>query len=304
MLLPNFLIIGTPKAGTTSLYSYLNQHPDVFMPSVKEPGFLLLDGHTLTGTATHAVEHPLTYAVTTVEHYQSLFDAVTTETAIGEASGSYLSSKRAVDGIKKHIPHARLIASLRNPIDRAYSHYQMWANLGRDSLTFAEAIDAEPLEPVARDEWIPLERRHLRHGFYYQHLKRYLDHFPREQMHIILFDDLNRDPAGVTKATFRFLGIDDGFTPDTSIKLNKTGSPKNRLLHHLLHSRNPIRQTIKTLLPDRISSPLYHRIRNANLRPTPSQLTPEIRAHLIDIFREDILKLQDLIERDLSEWLC
>ena len=172
MTMPNFFIVGAQKAGTTSLYYYLKQHPQIYMSPRKEPHFF--EGMHWDFYRPGRMALP----VTDLADYQALFEGVTDEKAIGEASASYLYSPKAPTLIKRSIPYARLIAILRNPADRAYSNFLHCVRAGRESIVdFAEALRVE--EGRIKGNWGPLWH-YKQKGFYYAQVKRYLDTFGRD----------------------------------------------------------------------------------------------------------------------------
>src|SRR5712671_4108920 len=176
MTLPNFLIIGAAKAGTTSLHHYLRQHPDVFM-SPREPRYYA-----------RQEADAVSPVVWTREDYERLFDGVTTEHAIGEASPQYLNHPSAPDEIAADLPDVKLIVSLGNPADRAYSSY-----LGRLIAGGERRTADEALRPGAYD----FER-----SLYYASLSRFFERFDRKRIKVILFDDLIRDAHAVVRDLF------------------------------------------------------------------------------------------------------
>ena len=297
MIMPNFLIIGAAKAGTTSLYGYLEQHPQVYMSSIKEPRFFALEGEKLDfrGPA-QSINHT---SVTTLAEYSQLFQEVTSQTAIGEASTVYLSHPKAPERIKHYIPDVKLIAILRDPSERAFSSYLHLVRDGYETLSFAEALEAEASR--IKDNWQPLWYYKER-GFYYQQLQRYFEIFAPEQIEIYLYEDLAKDSTGVIQNITRFLEVDDTFAPDLERK-NVSGIPKNRLVQNLLTRKNPLKSVLKPLLPESLRQSVIQNISKRNLGAKPT-LSPQMRQHLIAIYREDILKLQELIQRDLSSWLA
>ena len=305
MTMPNFLIIGAMKSGTTSIYYYLKQHPQIYMSPVKEPNFFALEGEKLefNGPEGQAVVNGwiCEEATTTVEEYRALFLGASNESAIGEASPWYLYSPEAPDRIRRYIPEAKLIAVLRNPADRAYSAFLQFVRDGREPLKdFAQALEAEEERKRKNWKWI----WHYRNmGFYYTQLKRYYDIFEREQIRVYLYEDLIDDPIGVLRDIFRHLGVDDTFTAlDTSRRLNVSGIPKSRALFTLMNRPNPVKAFLKPLFPKRLHRHISMAIQNINLLEPPP-LRQEVRRELIKVYRQDILKLQDLIQRDLSGWL-
>jgi Sulfotransferase family len=299
MTMPNFLIIGTAKSGTTALYNYLKQHPQVYMSSVKEPKFFAYEGEKLDfrGPGDRVANSSV---VTDIEAYRALFAKASGETAVGEASPLYLYIPKARERIRHHVPEAKLIAILRNPAERAYSHFSQMVRDGREPLDdFSQALRAE--EERIRDNWA-FGWHYKRMGFYHAQLERYFDAFGREQIKVYLYEDLKTDPVGVLGETFRFLGVDDAFVPDISLKHNVSGIPKSQALHAFIRQSHPIKSVFKPFVPEGLRLRLKTSLRNRNLRQPPP-LSPEARKELAEAYREDILKLQGLIRRDLSTWL-
>ena len=298
MTMPNFLIIGTAKAGTTSLHRYLSQHPEIYMSPNKEPRFFAFDGENLDPQ--HPIHHK---TITNLEAYQALFDAVSHEKAIGETSPAYLVEPKAPVRIQHYIPEAKMIAVLRNPAERAYSHFLHLIKHNYEPChDFGIALQKE--DDLRIGPWSP-RHDYLLFGFYYKNLKRYFEMFDRGQFKIFLFEDLKSDPTALLQKIFRFLEVDDTFIPDVSLHHSVSGIPKSRALHNLLSGYNPVRSFMKPFLRPFISKDLQERLeywlKIRNLQKP--QLSQEIRNFLIDIYREDILNLQELIQVDLSEWI-
>ena len=299
--MPNFLIIGAAKAGTTSMWHHLEQHPQVYMHPKKQLNFFALEGENLNFRGKGPRDTTL-HSVTTIEAYRAQFSEVTNEMAVGEASNLYLYNPRAAQRIRHYLPDVKLIAILRHPADRAYSRFLHLVRLGREPISdFARALDEE--EARIRDHWWP-DFHYLRMGLYHEQLKRYFDLFAREQIKVYLQEDLRSDPFSVLRDVFGFLEVDDAFTPDTTIKYNVSGVPKSKGLHLLLRKLRGARPFVEPLLPEKQRQRIL-RIASAahNRNLVKPRLTPEVRARLIEGYREDTLRLQDLIQRDLSAWL-
>ncbi|PLS83629.1 MAG: sulfotransferase [Actinobacteria bacterium] len=302
MTMPNFLVIGAGKAGTTSLYYYLDQHPEVYMSPVKEPKFFALEGGVpdYRGPGDREVWSSGTNrAISDPREYEALFDGVSGEKAIGEASPGYLCNAGVPGRIKRYVPDVRLVAVLRDPAERAYSAYLHMLRDGREQLGFAEALGEE--ERRTREGWAP-GWQYTREGFYYRNLKRYFELFDRGRIRIYLYEELRADPLGLMREVFGFLGVDEAFVPDISMRHNASGIPKSALLVSLITRRNPLKTVLKPLLPKGLRRRISVGIQNRNLTPAPP-LPPEVRKELVELYREDILALQDLIGRDLSKWL-
>jgi hypothetical protein len=306
MTMPNFLIIGAAKSGTTALYEHLKQHPQIFMSWLKEPHFFAFEGEKprFQGPGDQDLYNHI--VVDDVEDYRSLYQGVSEEIAIGEASANYLYLLRARDRIRHYVPEAKLIAVLRNPAERAYSSFlHMTRDLREPSDDFAQALEAE--QERIQNNWGPIW--HYKHaGFYYEQLKRYYEAFGAEQIKVYLYEDLIDNPIGLQADIYRFLGVDDAFVPDVSARYNVSGAPKNKQLHALhtfLMRPHPLKSILKPLLPSGLRRRLLERtvneIRNRNLAKPPFPI--EVRRQLIETYREDIRRLQVLIQRDLSKWL-
>ena len=293
MTMPNFLIIGAQKAGTTSLYYYLEQHPQVYMSPRKEPHFF--EGTEMDFRGPGRKIRP----VTNPDEYQALFDGASTETAIGEASASYLYSPRSPTLIRKNIPDAKLIVVLRNPADRAYSNFLHMVRVGREPVTdFGRALAAE--EGRKSEGWGPLWHYGSK-GYYHEQLERYFDTFGEERILVHLYEDLRSHPFEVLRRTFAFLGVDEGFAPDISRDHNPSGLPKNPALYKLikrLASHTTLGSGLARLLPDGARRRVERRILS---KPPP--MDPAVRRQLMGRYREDILNLERLIGRDLGAWL-
>lgn len=275
------MIIGAHKAGTSSLSYYLSQHPDIFMPLLKEARFFAYDQNN----PDHRRKVPQVFPVATLEEYERLFDGVKKERAIGEATPEYLCSPIAATYIKKHIPQAKLIAILRNPIDRAYSGYQMEVRSKRLQ---------GPLPPKSFNE----NERWIKTSFYFNNLKRYFDNFSSSQIQVFIFEDMVSDVLGTVKEIFQFLEVDDAFVPSITVK-NSGGVIKHKQLHKLLRDRRSFR-IIKPFIPYRLRT-IVHNLRNKCREKAPP-LPKEMREQLAELYRADIERLEELLNKDLSIW--
>jgi hypothetical protein len=244
---------------------------------------------------------PYTYPVTSLEQYLTLFNDVKGENAIGEASPMYLNSPIAAARIKSSIPDVKLVASLRNPVDRAYSHYLMYYRQGKTKAPFIDAFrNIEAAESCCQ--------HYVRTSFYAEKLKRYFDLFDRSQIKLIFLEDLQKNSISVIRELFQYLEVDETFVPEISKVHNLGGIPTSRTLHSLarygfLPPRMYYRMSamLKPLVPRFMVNFRRKMMRMSLDKPPP--MAPEIRQQLIDFYREDILKTQELIQKDLSSWL-
>jgi hypothetical protein len=300
--LPNFLIISPGKSGTNALYHYLEQHPEIYMSPVKEPRFFALEGRepdSFQGPGDREIMSRGT--ATTLEDYQALFAGVSGEKAIGEATVTYLHVPGAAARIKHYVPEVRLIAVLRNPVERAYSAYLRKVLTGREPLGFSEALEEE--EERIQNNWAP-GWQYKRVGFYHAHLTRYYELFDAEQIRVYLYEDLEEDPVGTTQSIFRFLEVNDAFVPDISVRYDDDLSvvPRSHTLHTFVGKPNALKSALKPLVPRGLRRRISANLHRGNLKGAPP-MAQEVREELTEAYREDIIKLEGLIGRDLSGWL-
>lgn len=311
--LPNFFIVGAAKGGTTSLQNYLSQHPQVYMSPIKETNFFsqadmradlfnreyrmdtTLDiEHYLTGTMERSVHIA---NVERWEDYVRLFRNVKDEKARGEASTSYLYCPSTAERLSNTIPDARIVMILRNPIDRAYSHYLM-------NLRLAKTLETEFIREVETDfhraerGW-GISRLYLELGLYSEQVERYCAHFPAERVHIIIYDDYRSQPLETIAALCKFLGIDERDDLDLSQEYNSAGVPRFRRLNYILTQAGVI-NAIKRIVPDSVKNGIKTLLYSSSNIP---RMSSSDRAHLADFYREDIKQLSTLLGRDLSFWL-
>jgi hypothetical protein len=309
--LPNFFIVGAPKAGTTSLYNYLAQHPDIYMSPIKEPCHFSTEIRPENfseemgpgfESAVRAQKEYLQGLMTEQRFggigiewidYLKLFLNVTRETAIGEASVLYLWSKTAAENIRSKVPHARILMILRDPVSRAFSEYREAISAGALRCSFRKYLEV-CLRRNDTDKlslyWPVLET-----GLYYGGVKRYLDRFPRENICIFLYEDYQGEQARVLTEIFRFLRVDSGFVADLS---ERHLVPRFIAVNHFL-KKHGVWQLVTKLSPRRLRSFLTKLIVRPGSAVDPS---PADREFLLHYYRSDIEKLASLLGRDLSAW--
>mgnify|MGYP006096345499 FL=1 len=296
--LPNFLIVGAAKSGTSSLHNYLNQHSEVFMPSynlegmkVKEPRFLIKD----------LVKHRLHNGVWTWEEYKSLFGDVIDEKAIGESTVLYLYYyKDAIKNIKEKLGNdVKIIIMLRNPADRAYSAFQHVSRGFKEQNSFEKSLEMEDGRLEREGNLTPMVM-YKDMGLYHEMVKAYQENF--KDVHIVIYDDFRDDTESEMKKTYQFLGISDNKDIDYETRHNVGGKRwKNDKLKHLLMRKNTIKSIFKKIIP----KGLRRGIRN-NLVSVSTNKVPPMKDHtrimLNDFFREDVKQLSTLLNRDLTHW--
>jgi hypothetical protein len=299
--LPNFFLIGAAKAGTSSLQAYLQQHPQIFMSTPKEPGFFALEGSE--GPVFRRPDGSVVpvQVVRDLASYRALFRDAGDARIVGDASTRYLFDESTPRRLRERVPEARIVAVLRQPVDRAYSHYLYFRFHGHEILpSFTDAFWAEE-ERVARGLGAVWSYRSI--GFYAPQLARYFAQFPREQIKIYLYDDWRSDPERMIADLFRFLGVSDGFVPDMRVRHRPGGIARVPGLRRAMASeRGLARRLARAVVAPSWRPRVGALIDRWNAARPP--LPQAIRRELTEVYRDDILALQGLLGRDLSGWLA
>ncbi len=293
--LPNFLIIGAMKAATTSLYTYLKQHPEVFMTSIKEPKFF----NNIEKRIDFKPQGKGLKKISTIEQYHSLFINVKSEIAIGEASPSYIFDEECSVLIHKYIPETKIIAILRQPVERAYSNFLHAKRSGKEKkLSFEAAFEEKDKRKDNEDP----KHYYMQKGYYTEQLDRYYKLFPKKNIKILLFDEVIKNPTAASQEIFKFLKVNSSFIPDTRKKENVSGTPNGMLgwiimkfrYYNLMPDIN-----FRLYLPDSIIT----RITKLAYKKT-SPLNKNLRSRLTNKFyKTEILNLEKMINKDLRHWL-
>lgn len=292
---PNFLIVGAAKAGTTALYYYLKQHKDIGFPNLKEPKYFssynLKFPHNGVGDA--SVDK---YAIRDWEEYLELFKGLKGHKRIGEASPDYLFyHKQTAPLIKEKLGDIPIIIILRNPIKRAFSAYMYSKRDSRELLSFREAVDAE--ECRLKENW-DFIWGYKKGGLYFEQLKTFLTIFTNVK--IIFQEELKTDTNKVLKDVHSFLGVDDKFVTETSVKHNESGLPNNFISKFLLSRNNIISTTIRVGLKVMIPRRILEKVASRSLKK--AVILEEDITYLKPYFYNDICNLERLINKDLSSW--
>lgn len=290
MTLPNFLIIGAPRCATTSLYHYLGSHPEIFMSPIKEPRYFI-----------YADIPTDIQAITSLEDYKKLFSGVENERMIGEATPTYIGRPNVPQKIKALIPDCKMIVTLRNPVERTISHYKLRVNEGKENRSLDEVIAHETqFLPIIN---APLDTYAITFSFYHAHLSRFLEVFPREQLHIELLDDFTRDTQSVLKRIYEFLGVSTDYLPEATNIYNKHQGSRSKTVSRVISEDSPLKRFLQNALPTPLKIMIRNTIHRLNAKNVEIVIHEETLKELHKLFREDTLKLQDLLGRDLSHWL-
>lgn len=295
---PDFLLIGAPKAGTTALYKALSRHPEIHASDEKEPRFFAFrgarpdfggpGGKTIANTIVHEQAD-----------YLALFADCPPGRITGEASTAYLHSEEAPREAAACVPGARIVAVLRHPVDRAYSQ---WLHLTQEGLETERDFETAWRLGAKRldDGWPPLWGYRER-GFYGRQLQRWLDHFPREQVLVLFYEEWLEEPDHTLARVCRHLGVDDASLPRVTRENVSSRQPRWKWLHHRMVGNNAIRRLAQNVLPLAVRDAITWTVTSVNLRPGP-RLDPKLRDLLAAEYLDDLALLERLIRADLSRW--
>jgi hypothetical protein len=279
--LPAFVLVGVPRAGTTSLYHYLGQHPQVDVSPVKEVNFLAYPGEEAARTGTPWLRFP----VTTLTGYERLFAGSSGRVGV-DFSASCFRSPVAIERIRRYVPDAGLLVVLRDPVARAYSAYLNQTGKGYESRPAEVAL-------------VPGQRA-VDNGFYAEPLARFLEAFGPERVRVWLFDDLAGQPRDTMAEVFGHLGVDRDFPLDLRTVYNRASVSRSPVLAHALPGYGT-RRALSRVLPARLAPPVRRAWRTLRV-PAPPLPAP-VAERLRRLYTPDILRTQELLARDLSGWL-
>jgi Sulfotransferase domain len=290
--LPDFVIIGAAKSGTTTLYEYLCRHPQIFMSTPKEPDFFSVEANYELG----------------LDSYTSLFEAAEPHQICGEASTTYSRWQQhpnAAERLARTLPNAKLIYIMRHPVDRAYSFYvhRLKGSRYKPELAVSKTFE----------ETIQQQSEFLDSSYYWEQIERYLQFYPRESFLFLLMDDLIQNPDRVIKQTLEFIGVDPQYDSGqaTPIVANKASDNPEWFVRQQLTAplKNiPGIQQIKSLIPKDLRDRVYQVLKQwkykswAETQYRPPAMLPETRQTLLDKFRQPNQQLAEFLDRDLSHW--
>ncbi len=311
---PNFFLVGAPKAGSTSLYYHLRQHPDIYMSPMKEPSYFSFElrpenyAPAFKARALQVVERTQQYLrgpmtevspggmVTDWQDYRRLFAAAGAQHAVGEASVCYMVSHTAAAAIAALYPHARILMVLRSPADRAFSQYLQVLAEGHVTGSFQQYVRACLRHS---GEGLGVHEPFLEMGFYAAQVQRYIDCFPRNQIGIWIYEEHLAQPSELLRQIFRFLEVDENFQPDTSARHHQPRVPKMAGSSRALQWARTSTFSRKVL-----PGPVRRAVRDVFYRP-PGAVTMSAadRTLMHEFYAGDVRKLETILNRDLSGWL-
>jgi hypothetical protein len=290
-MLPNFMIIGCQKCGTTTMFHHLAHHPDIFLPRIKESKFFIHD---------HAYSKGLSF------YERAYFSEWNGENAAGEADPDYIFVDHCIGRIAQslNIASMKFIMLVRNPIERAFSHFLMTYRRGYERLSFDEALALEH-ERVKTDLDSKLRFSYMSRGFYFSQITRLLSYIDTNQLLLLFTEELNSRPHQVLREVFRFLGVDASFLPPGIGQVyHRARVPRSAAFQRRLRQETLEKRLMRLFLP---SKPLRERILLAllkwNQKPTSHLgITDSAAERLAKVFSEENAQLANFARRDLTHW--
>ncbi len=285
------MVIGAPKAGTTSLFSALCSHPDVYASYFKE---------------THFFTDSSRYADGIHSYLDTYFDGAANYPSKGEATPSYLRSGEVVIPRLKNyglFDNLKFIVVLRDPVERCWSHYLHRRRSLNEPLDFEAALLAEPRRVASGEDFAT----YFECGLYGKHLANWLSHGRRDQFFILRYEDMSRSYGKTLQEIGNFLELDSSFQFDTPVQKNQAGEPRSRILMRILSSdRSVLKNTLKHMLPGYLRRELKSRVRQSNVKAYSAEnkpiMSPDVASELRRRYADDLEKLENLIGWDCASW--
>ncbi|WP_048055112.1 sulfotransferase domain-containing protein [Thermococcus onnurineus] len=306
--LPNFFIVGEPRSGTTSLYHYLRQHPEIFMSWIKEPNYFCKDFHEeVLQFFKDEKELLVRFPYHDYRRYVSLFQNATGYKVIGEASVIYLYSKVAAQNIYEFNPESKILAVFREPSDFLYSLYHVFLRELHETIgDFKKALDMEPLRKqgkyIPKYVLFPSMLYYSEWPKYSEQLSRYYKYFDPSQVKVIIFDDLKSNLEKTYREILQFLGVSTNFIPKFKV-YNSNSTYRFPVLKRFIIEVS--KTSLRGVIPERLRKLIWREfivpLNKLNMKPLPREPLPEdIRFSLMKQFKSEITRLGDLIGRDLE----
>lgn len=305
---PSFFLVGAPKCGTTSFYEYFKAHPELYVSPIKEPNYFCKDVDVQSFKPSFRATLPdldkyFAESVLQEEHlafvqneadYLRLFEGNSKGLVAGECSSNYLHSETAAEELHQFNPEAKIIISLRNPIERAYSHYLMAVQMGMVKEDFKTAVEKDL---NAQEKGLGISEQFFELGLYSKAIKKYQDLFGQDQVLVLFFDEWVKNGIEVQKTLCQFLNVTI-FTALDENGSNVSRSVRNAGLHQkIMH--HPLKEKLMNTLP----ASWLEKVKSLYYKSEKSVLQSEDRVWLQHLYREDVEKTTQLVDRDLNNWI-
>ncbi|MCA0152372.1 sulfotransferase family protein [Winogradskyella vincentii] len=296
--LPNFIIVGFPKCGSTSLHYYLNDHPEIFMPTQKELHYFTNEklSQLNEGPQDNKVNQ---FNISSFSEYQKKFKNVKNERVIGEVSPSYINYPECIDKIKEKLgDEVKIIIIVRDPIKRAFSNYLHLVRESREKQSFYEALKQEDQRKKLKysDFWY-----YSFNSMYYDKIKAFNNEF--KDVLIVKTEDLNKKATDVLKSVYEFLEVDSNYLPGNLEKrYNPGGVFEENLITRFFFKQSSLRSFIKKVVP---ITPWMKHIKQKMIskykKPTPS-IDKDSEDYLVDLLKEQVIKLNQEFQINIDDW--
>ncbi len=296
--IPDFFIVGAAKAGTTSLYAYFKAHPQIFMPEKKEPRYYAYNGEKPEDFEGPGAAQLIESIIKDKPTYCKLFEKAASHQIVGEASPAYLYSPIAAKRIARDNPNAKIIAILRDPVERAFSHFLDNVGNGWEPCTDFEQVIEAQLNGARTRWWRKWD--YIGHGFYAEQLKRYFECFPLENIKVVRYEHFRDETQRVVCDILKFLNVDDQVELPLHRRHNVSWVPRYRWLHRLLSAPLGLKTVVRSVLPPEARRWLRRRLETLN-RSRPV-ISPAARKRLLEIYLPEIEALERLLGWDLTAW--
>jgi hypothetical protein len=295
---PEFLVVGTARAGTTALNNYLHQHPGLFLPAQKEPCFFSFANEKLNYR-----KGKFAFVITDKSKYQKLFRNASQGQITGEISTPYLFlHEQTINNIKRyHSDPAslKIVIILRNPVERAYSQYLWKVRDGREELSFEEALKQEKRR---MEENYSFDYFYAHRGLYFEQVKNYLENF--KNVKIILFEEFRNDFEYTMASLCEFLGVDTNFEFERLGNINSSFFPKFGTIGKLITVESKIKFKMLKYIPENVKVGMketFNRFNKSNAIPLPIPAATKI--YLQNFYRDDLFQLSKLTGLELNKWV-
>jgi hypothetical protein len=295
--LPNLVVAGAPKCGTTSLYHYLRQHPEVYLPTRKELHYFTRQ-ELARDTAGPGDATVLQHLCADRAAYEAEYVAAGDQPVLGDISPSYFDFAEVAPAIRRELPGARVVILLRDPIAKAFSQYMHLVRDGREPLPFYQALQAEAER--TRRGWSMIWR-YAGSSRYAGRVRHYLDAFGPERVRVYRFEDFIADPQATLSELWHWLGIDATIRVDTTRAFNASSRPRSRLVASLISKRSPLAAMARALVPTGVRSRVTEAVRGLNAG-TKGGVDARSAEYLREQFRDDVKETEALLGRPLG-WL-
>lgn len=294
---PDFVVVGAPKCGTTSLYYYLKQHPEIYLPGLKELHYFSA-AKLKENTGGPGDKQVIRRVCEAEQDYERHFASAPEKSVKGEFSPSYFVYPETAEAIKKACGAIKILIMLRNPADKVFSQYCHLLKENRETLSFEKALarEGERADQGWNDFW-----RFTWGSYYCERVKEFVRIFGRDKVKIILLEQFAIESSEVLHDLCNFLNIDPDFSFSIKTKFNPSGRPHSKLFSHILTMQNPLRRLLGKFLSEGFKQDLYNRLMDINTGKKP-EFKEKTRRNLEARFRDDIICLENFLGLD-TEWL-